>query len=109
MYKSFQRAKKREKRYQKAASCKKVRENISKRQVKWKVPAKAKLKIILLFQLYNKKAAQESDEDAEIRQRSVKERLSPQHKLKNLKANFAEANIWPFLVEQSFQADRNTN
>ena len=54
---------------------------------------KAKLKIILLFQLYNKKAAQESDEDAEIRQRSVKERLSLQHKLKNLKANFAEANI----------------
>ena len=56
-------------------------------------PERMKLTIFPFFQFYNRRAAQESDEEAEIRPRSVNELRSRQPKLKNLRANFTEANI----------------
>lgn len=57
----------------------------------------------IFFQYCSTRATHERDEEVEIHPRRGNEPPSRQPKSKNSKVNFAEANTWPSLVEQSFQ------
>lgn len=60
-----------------------------------------------LFQCCNTRAVRANEEEVAIQPRRESERLSPRHKSRNSRANFAEVNTWPSLAERSFQSPSN--